>query len=256
MRRRDPQGLVNIALSGVQPRRPPRGWGQDPLTAYLDEVRDNQFASFANKEGPVGDLIRIDGLFMKLLHGAVNPQPFAPMLFMLRAHSAYRAAAGAVMAGQLYEAQAMLRLCLEHGAYGFYIGTDPDRWERWLRRNESEAYKQAVRKEFTYKKIKQYIKSAAPRLGHQFEMLYEQAIDFGAHPNEPGFSLNARIRREDGSTHYETLYLQGDGELIDLILRTTGQVGLWVLHLMQLLYRARYELLGIHAELEEIRSRF
>lgn len=70
----------------------PPGWGNDPLTRYLDDARGNQFATFANKRSEVIDLIAIDGMFRMLLEGAVNPRPFVPMGFLLRAHSTYLSA--------------------------------------------------------------------------------------------------------------------------------------------------------------------
>lgn len=247
---------VAAVQSKVQTKPVPRGWGDDPLTSYLDNYRDNQIATFANKRAQVADLIRIDGLLLKLLHGAVNPRPFVPMTFMLRAHAAYRAAVGAVMAGQLYESQTLMRLCLEHAAYGFYIGGDSERWKRWMNRNDSTATKKVVRDEFQHVKVKTYITGQAKRLGEQFELLYERLIDFGAHPNEQGFSLNSAIRKDSGNVHFDTVYLQGDGLPLDFALKTAGQVGLWILFVMQPLYKERYELLGIRAELEEIRTRF
>ncbi|WP_449414468.1 hypothetical protein [Ochrobactrum teleogrylli] len=234
----------------------PNNWGKDKLTSYLEDYRDNQFATFANKQAAVSDLIRIDGLFPKLLEGAINPRPFVPMNFMLRAHAAYRAATGAVMAGQLYESQALLRLCLEHSAYGFYIGADTKRWERWMNRTDSPAAKQAVRDEFTHNKIKKHIKAKSQKLGEQFEKLYDQLIDFGAHPNEQGFSLSSTLQRDADKIHMNTIYLHGDGLALDLGLKMVGRVGLWALHIMQLIYPQRYELLGIREDLEEIRVRF
>ena len=115
----------------------PPGWGTDPLTQYLDDARGNQFATFDNKRRAVADLIAIDRLLLKLLHSAVNPDPKIPMFFLQRAHAAYRAATSAVMAGQLYEAQALLRLCLEHAGYGHFIGGDVKKWERWRCRTDS-----------------------------------------------------------------------------------------------------------------------
>ena len=85
----------------------PAGWGQDPFTQYLDALRANQLATFANKRSAAIDLTTIDGMFRKLIDGAVNPKPFLPMGFLGRAHSAFLAAAGAIMAGQIYEAQAL-----------------------------------------------------------------------------------------------------------------------------------------------------
>jgi hypothetical protein len=244
---------ANMSRAAV---KPPTGWGKDPLTSYFDEFRGNQYGTFANKQAAVGDLIRIDGLFKRFLDGAINPRPLLPMGFLLRAHSAYRAGANAVMAGQLYEAQAMLRLCIEHGAYGFYIGADDERWKRWMTRNDSPAAKQAVRDEFSHGKIKKHIQAVSAKMGSQFETLYEMLIDFGAHPNEQGFSMSSAIRRVDGNVHFDTIYLHGDGVPLDLALKSLGQVGLWVLHIAQLIYVAKFRLLGIEIELEEIRRRY
>jgi len=110
-------GMANIIHSAA-----PDGWGRDPLTEYLDAFRANQLATFANKRSAIVDLTTIDKMFRTLIDGAMNPKPFLPMSFLQRAHSAFLAAAGAVMAGQIYEAQALLRVCLEQGAYAFYIG--------------------------------------------------------------------------------------------------------------------------------------
>lgn len=247
--------LSGQAAAGV-PHRPPLGWGADGLTTYLDDCRRNQFATFNNKPDAVADLVRIDALFVKFLDGAINPRPFMPMNFMLRAHSSFRVAAGSVLAGQVYEAQAQLRLCLEHGAYGFYIGDNKDRWQRWMNRSTSDEAKQAVRQEFSHTKVAKHIQAAATKLGDLFEHLYDRLIDFGAHPNELGFSSNSAVREDGENVHFDTIYLQGDGLPLDLALKTTGQVGLWVLHIMQLQYRERYDLLGIKQQVEEIRQRF
>lgn len=234
----------------------PPGWGQDALTDYLTAYRANQFATFANKRGAMADLIAIDGMFYRF-KGAINPRPMYPVGFMLRAHSAFRAGVGAIMAGQLFESQAVLRLCLENAAYGFYVGADKDRMERWLRRGDSDDNRKAVRREFHNDKIRDHISAAAPVMREQFDRHYNQLIEFGAHPNEMGFLLNTTIQRNDaGDANIQTIYLQADGTQLDLALKFAGQVGLWVLHLMQLLYRERFELLGIRSDLEALRARF
>ena len=235
---------------------PPDKWGNDALTAYLEDYRRNQWAAFANKGQAITDLIKIDSLFLKLLENAVNPKPLLPMGFMLRSHSAYRSAVGAIMGGQQYEAQALLRLCLEHAAYGFYIGDDVDLWMLWMNRTESKASRDEVRKKFTHAKIKKYISSRAPKLAATFEKLYERMIDFGAHPNEQGYSVNSEMHRVDNTVHINSVYLHGDGGPLDLGLRTAAQIGLWALHIMQLLYPTRFDLLGIRLALEQLRTRF
>src|SRR3546814_9810038 len=86
----------------------PLGWGTDTLTDYLEAYRANQFATFANTASAMGYLIKIDGMFDRF-RGAINPRPFYPMGFLLSAHAAFRAGVGAIMAGQLFVSQALLR---------------------------------------------------------------------------------------------------------------------------------------------------
>ncbi len=235
----------------------PEGWGEDSLTGYLEDYRNNQFATFVGKAAEVADLVRIDGMMKRLFEGTVNPKPMMPMSFLLRAHSAFRSATGAVMAGQLYEAQALLRLCLEHASYGHYIGPDRDRWERWMRRNDSEAHKAAVRQEFTANKVKKALEAADAKVAEAYEHLYERLIDFGAHPNEQGFSMSSAIRRqENGDVHLDTVYLHGEGKALDLALWTTAQVGIAVLRIGQLLYPSRSKELGLDTELHTFMQKF
>ena len=203
----------------------PPGWGKDALTVYLDAYRANQFATFANKPTAMADLIKIDGLFDRLLNGAMNPQPIYPMNFMLRAHSAFRSGVTAVMGGQIFESHGLLRLSLEHAAYGYYIGSDSGRMERWLRRDESGDNRKSVRKEFHNEKIKGYIEASAPQMLKIYNHLYNQLIEFGAHPNEMGYSLNSNVSEVDGNVHFETLYLQGDSIQLDMSMKVAGQVG-------------------------------
>lgn len=244
-------------MIGKRQKPAPDGWGDDTLTAYLEQYRDNQFATFVGKPAPAADFIALDGMFKQLLEGAVNPKPLIPMTFLLRAHSAFRSAAGAVMAGQLYEAQALLRLCLEHASYGYYIGGDAALWERWMRRGDSDKNRDAVRKEFSAGKVKSKLQSANAKIGTVYETLYERLIDFGAHPNEKGFLLSSAIDRQpNGDLHLNTVYLHENGMPMDLALKTTAQVGICVLRIGEILYPQRFKDFGLDLELATIMKRY
>ncbi len=234
---------------------PPPGWAQDTLSSYMEEFRGNQWATFHNKR-EVADLIALDSLFEKLLKGAKDPKPMMPMTFLLRAHSAYRAAVSMVMGGQLYEAQAMLRLSLEHASYGFFIGDDQARWTRWMNRNDDEKSKEIVRKEFTHGAIKRALKAANAKIGGHFETLYERLIDFGAHPNEQGFSMSTKMQRSQNETHILSVYLHDDGVPLDFALKTTVQVAICVLQIAYLIYPTRMEFKGIRHDLDQITTRY
>lgn len=240
-----------------EPLPPPPGWGQDLLTQFLDTARRNQFATFANKNVAMNDLISLDSMFTKLVTDPVTAKLFGPMSFFLRSHSAYRAAVGAVCSGQIYEAQALLRSCLEHAAYAHYVADEPPRYEVWLNRHESLDTKKSVRTEFLLKKIVEVLTVSSEDLGSIFSKLYEHTIDYGAHPNERGVSLNSELMMTDGGEkRFSAVYLQRDGLALDLGLKNAAQVGLWALSVAALIDPARVQRHGIDQGLAEMRRRY
>jgi len=236
---------------------PPPGWGDDTLTIFLDNFRENQYATFANKPQQIGPLIEIDGLYLRFLDGALNPKPLLPYGFLFRAHSAYRTSVGAMFAGQIYEAQASLRLCLEHSAYSIFIGNDTDRWERWMARHDSAVAKKSVKDEFTVRNLRIHLEGKSPQIAKHFARLYDQTIDYGAHPNEKGYSLSSAMRKDkDSNVHIESVYLHGDTIGLNFGLQEIADVGIFSLHVAQLIYSEKFGILGITEELEKLRKRY
>lgn len=236
---------------------PPPGWGQDRFTKYLDEVRENQFATFVHKRSEVSDLASIDKMFRKLFEDAVNPRPFIPVSFILRAHSAFLSAAAAVLAGQAVEAQALLRVCLEQGGYAYFIGNDDARYERWMGRNTSQKAKQLVRDEFKQGQIIRHLKSAAPEIGKLYETLYDRTIDTGAHPNAMGTLLSSAVENQkDGGVQFTTIYQHADGVPLVYGLRSSAQVGLCVMLIARLIYPSRVKAVGIDQQLDGMLRRY
>ncbi|MBU2328350.1 MAG: hypothetical protein KJ755_13505 [Alphaproteobacteria bacterium] len=100
--------------------------------------------------------------------------------------------------------------------------------------------------------VKRKLQEADPKTGKAYEALYERLLDFGAHPNEKGFSMSSNIRRENGDIHIDALYLHGDGTPLDLALKTTAQVGICVLRIARILYPQRFKEVGLDAALDAI----
>ncbi len=177
-----------------------------------------------------------------------------PMQFMLRSHSTFLAAGLCAMAGQAYESTVLQRSCLETAAYGLFIGCDHERAKTWLGRHDSKEATADVRNAFSFGKIKRHLEKAHADIAPQFEMLYESTIDFGAHPNERGFSSNIKVRREKERRVFDTIYLHEDGPQLDFALKGAGQVGLWSLLAFQKLYPARYDEMGVGGELTALKA--
>ena len=229
---------------------PPPCWGEDELTKFLDSVRKNQFATFANKIPETKKMIEIDGIFLRVIPVRINPRDWTVGLLMHRAHSAYRAVASCAFAGQSAELYPLLRLMLEQGGYAILINRKPELEEVWRNRHESDAARKKVPREFNLATIKDTIASSDPGLSVIFSTLYEKTIAFGAHPNE--MSVTGSITIEEKEVN--SIYLHSDGLVLDHSLRTLAQVGVCVLLIFQEIFREQFELLGVSSELLKLQK--
>ena len=239
-------------MTGLPDKAPP-GWAKDGLTAFLDLTRRNQYATFRNHP-KTKRIVEIDALFVKVLDKPINPRPLLPMLFMLRAHASWRAAAGGAMAGQFYETNATLRSSIETSAYGVFIGDDENLFELWMSRHHKPENRQKVKNAFAARKVSDNIRTMSKSLASDYESLYERLIDLGAHPNERGFTYNRNLQDRGTHRYFEQVYLHAEGPQLDLALENVAKAGMWVLHLFRLVYSAKFELLGVSATLDELRK--
>jgi hypothetical protein len=164
-----------------QPPAPP-GWGNDELAKFLDMTRSNVFASFVQTPQHYAKLLDVDSAFLCICKNLTDPPDFWAPLFLLKAHSSYRAAVGLAMAGQAPEAFMVMRGCLESALYGLYINRNKHAFEIWVKRNDSEEAKRAVRKEFTVAAMWKCLKSVDEKLQDEAQTLYERTIDLGRAP--------------------------------------------------------------------------
>ena len=231
---------------------PPR-WGDDELTRHLDAVRKNQFATFVQKP-ETKTIIGIDRSFRRILHGWINPRDLNASLFMTRAHSAYRTAASCALAGQSAELYPILRLMLEQAGYAILINRNPMLAEVWLTRSKSKTHRAKSKGEFEIWRIKDTLVSIDKGLEDTFGKLYDRTIDLGAHPNEMSVTSSLGIVKKEDRKDFSTIYLHGDGPVLDGSLRTLAQVGVCVLLIFQEIFRERFELLGVSSKLQNLRE--
>ena len=190
---------------------------------------------------------------MRVTEGWVNPPDIISPLLFLRAHSAYRAACEHALAGQAGELFTQLRACLERAGYGLLIGKTPGLGEVWLNRHKDEASMEASKKAFTVRAIIDCLASLDRDGARRFQTFYQLTIDFGAHPNERGVTGNLAIMENDGRKQFLQIYMHGEGPAMDHGIVTTARIGVCALETLQNLYIARFELLGVRAEILEIR---
>jgi hypothetical protein len=235
--------------------RPPDGWAQDPLSAFIETARQNTFATFVKMRGAFDRLRDIDRLFVRAtenLHGFQGEDDLLPAALLLRAHGAYRGACRFALSGQSAEAYPVLRACLEDSLYAFFLRTYPTKAETWLRRSDDAASKRKVKDEFKVTPMLALLEEADAATGRAVRTLYDQTVDFGAHPNELMLTSNSRMETTGDTHQLAVAYLAGGTPAMAVCLKTTAQVGVASLRTFRLIFRARFDLLDISAALEPV----
>ncbi len=187
----------------IPPLPPPKGWGDDEITKFLDALRGNAYATYANLQPQFQRLVAIDSAYRKLVDSLYNMEDWFAAFFLHRAHSNFLAAVRLCVSVQIPETYAVLRSCLETALYGFYLSRNPGSCETWLRRHESEAHKQKVRDEFKIGDLLKLLNSANPKEGQAAATLYETTIDYGAHPNERAIMQTLTMTKDPSKVEFK-----------------------------------------------------
>ena len=108
-----------------------------------------------------------------------------------------------------------------------------------------------MKENFSIIRVRETIKTENQAAAKKFYTLYERAIDLGAHPNELAVICNLRtVERGE----WRNIYLHTDDTELEIALKSTAQTGVCALDILQEVFKERFELLGVRAELEALRK--
>lgn len=231
---------------------PPR-WGDDSLTEFIQGAAANILATFVRKPA-FGVLVAVDKNFMKIGENLVNPPDILAAFLIHRSHAAFRGACRMAASGQVTETHPLLRSCIEYALYALHINSTPGLGELWLNRHEDADTLKQCRKAFSHIKVVESLEKRDAALHKIVEKLYEQTIDFGAHPNERAITGSLLIEEGTNEKTFQNIYLHGDAVSLDHALKMTAQVGLGSLLMFEHIFRDRFRLLAIDVELQKLRS--
>jgi hypothetical protein len=224
---------------------PPPNWYEDKLSEFFRHVYNHQMVTAARKSGIFTKLSTIDAMMVKIADNMINPPNATAIHLFYRAHSAYRAASGTAMAGQVAETFVLVRSSLEYAAYGLHIHDIPANGDAWWDRNKGDAEKKASIRAFALGSLRETIQKRDAKLALAFNDLYERSIDFGAHPNQYGVVTGMALKEEEDRTAILQKYLHADGMEMDFTLKTTAQAGIFVLRVFQFMMPEKYMLSGV-----------
>jgi hypothetical protein len=86
-----------------------------------------------------------------------------------------------------------------------------------------------------------------------FEDLYQRTIDFGGHPNERSVTGNMKMMEETDRRIMLAVLQHGDGPELEMALKTVAQCGLVSLEMVEVIYAAKFKLLGISDAMLKLR---
>ena len=155
----------------------------------------------------------------------------------------------------------MMRSCLEYAGYALEIFADPgmadtpSREELFVNRHADAASMKAQKEEFKIGKIVQTITAYDQKLANIFQSLYQRSIDYGGHPNPNGMFSAMSIDKEDNKlSSITTLALTVEPLPLQMAMRSAAQVGLISLYIFEQMFKAKFELLGVRAEMQALRQ--
>ena len=228
----------------------PPEWGSDRFTNFLDKVRENSFATFVQSKELLERLININGIFYSAIEYMNYSKNWFELFFFLRTHSSFLASIGLAVGTEIPEAYMVLRGVLENSLYGLYIHKKPELAEIWLMRHESEANKKAVKEKFKIGDMLSLLENLDPKLGKIGRSLYERTIDYGAHPNERSLSSMLKQSRKEKDIEFKLNYLTDDPIVIELCLKSSAQIGVLCLKILELILPERFQITGLSEKLD------
>jgi hypothetical protein len=232
----------------------PAGWGSDGLSSFLNDCHRNSQVSFAIFKNEYEKLEEIDIVFSTILKNLHQSESWFIGFFLAKAHGAFLAASRLMLATQIAEGNACMRLCLEYSLYGYAIHFDKDLQKIWLRRGEGGEHKRKARKAFQNKELIESMKKRDNLLGDLMNRLYEYSISFGAHPTDSGVMQTAEMFRNEKNINVSIYNLTDDKNVIGGSLLQLARSGALSLSIFEIIFRKRFELLGLDTKLADIKQ--
>lgn len=232
----------------------PPNWGADPITDFIEQARNNTFASYANLKSRYNPLVSVDKLFRDIANNLTNTKEFVPSFFLMRSHSSFLGGVRLALSGQVPETYMVLRGTLENALYGLYVSRNPESAETWLNRHEDKKCKQQTRSLFSYGNVIRHLESVDKKSYAAASQLYERCIDLGAHPNERSVTGVMNMSESDKELHYEVAYLIGNTPALHLAMKSTAQVGVCSLDIFHKVFKERFDILGVTEGLDKLKN--
>ena len=238
-------------LPGMIQTEPP-GWGDDTLSQFMSAGWRNAVHSFTEDPEHFQPLAEIDGVYRRLIENlADNPEQLAGTL-LIRAHSAYLAAASLAVAGQVAEAYRLMRGSLQAALLGLFVAENPERQKLWAGRND-DAARARTRIDFNHERLVEHLRTVDAATAKISAKLRERTLEHESHPNTYA-AISKRKEAGDSRFDFTREYFVTGDEVQGYCLRTVAQVGICALSILFYVFPESYRTLGLDDRLTKLRQ--
>lgn len=188
------------------------------------------------------------------LHGLDGEEYLNVSFFYNMAFGSFVGAARMLLGGQLAPAFMVMRGLLENALYGHYIFHNEGYFEIWESRIENERPGPEFIKTFKPAKMIESLKKESEDLGDRAKLLYDQTIDFGAHPNPSAFYSDVEWQDSQNQkyTFHWITHLKKDPAAFVFCSDALIKTGAVVLAIFRLIFKECFQILGLSEEIDEL----
>ncbi len=233
-------------------------WGNTELHKFISDAHRNSLMSSFNLRAYMGLSRDLVDAFRKIITTLGYTNEGEAMIASLFGRSCgnYLASVRLISSGQLTEGYPQLRACIESALYAYYMHGEDALIKAWTDRQKSEEARKECRKLFQHKKVVGRLKKDNPTIGNDADVLYQNCIDYGAHPTELSNVLNWKLAQKGGRRTLQLQLLNCDDGFMRGSLVLCADVGLRVLSIFGLVYPNEYKDTNMSIVLSNIRSSY
>lgn len=219
------------------------------LFSFYDDAFHNLMATSSNWPVETQVLEVIDDLFTE--YGEIAKSTLTPQLlfFVGPCQCFFRCAAQNALAGQFLGAICLNRACLENSLYALYFARKEEDFHVWMNRNED---KKSLRKITVIKNMLDEAMKLDPETARVADKLYEESIDFGAHPNVNGISVTHITETSPTNAKITFPHFQVGNLQHRYGLKFTSQIGTCALKFLKSIEHDRCAVIGLETRIDAL----
>lgn len=236
-------------------KTPLRGWGEDSLSKKLDICTGNAYHVFTAQPAIYNLFLKREEVFSNIsenLHGLGEDKQIQAGLFFQMTFGAFMGSLRLALGGQIAPAHMVARGILENALYGFYIYQDKERFKIWIDRHEGDEQKKLFIKTFKPALMINELAKVAEKFGGEVKELYDEAIDYGAHPNPNALLIDlTHIEGNDDFAYHWVTNLNENPMSFIRCCNIILKISAYSLKIFRSIFPERFKLLGLSNAVDE-----